>query len=141
MPTVRADINIDNGSRFFYKITKQASTLTEEGVIEFIGAEPAPEEEDQAPSLMDNLRLNSNITLSENTQVTIITDPGRNLGLNMTASGKFSMIQRPFQSPELTGRLNISGGDYTLSLSGIKRRFEIADSSFIVGMAVYRNPN
>jgi hypothetical protein len=31
----------------------------------------------------------------------------------------------------LTGRLDISGGDYTISLSGLKRKFEIADSSYI----------
>jgi hypothetical protein len=42
------------------------------------------------------------------------------------------MSQRPYQSPRLNGRLDISGGDYTISLSGLKRKFQIADSSYIV---------
>jgi autotransporter translocation and assembly factor TamB len=133
VPVVRATIRIDEGSRFFYKITKQASTLTEDGVIEFIGPKlQAKEVASQPTSIMENLSLTANITLAENTNVTLITDPLRNLGLNMKAGGKFTMAQRPFQSPELTGRLDISGGSYAISFSGIKRKFEIADSSYIV---------
>lgn len=131
-PVVRATVNIDEGSKFFYKITKQASTLTEEGVVEFIGYEQeSQEEETENVSIMENLSLTTNLTVDDNTVVTIITDPVRNLGLNMEAGGKFSLTQRPYQSPQLTGRLDISGGDYTISLSGIKRRFQIADSSYI----------
>lgn len=133
IPQVDANIGIVEGSRFFYKITKQASNLTEEGVIEFIGTDTTiNKEEPPTASIMDNLDLTANITLADNTSVTIITDPVRNFGLNMKAGGTFSMVQRPYQSPRLTGRLEISDGDYTISLSGFKRKFQIADSSNIV---------
>ncbi|HEX3007285.1 MAG TPA: translocation/assembly module TamB domain-containing protein, partial [Bacteroidales bacterium] len=134
IPQVNATIKIDEGSKFFYKITKQASNLTEEGVIEFEGTQGQDETEraEPQPSAIENLSMTANITVAENTAVTIITDPLRNLGLKMTASGIFTMDQQPFQSPRLTGRLDISGGDYTMSLSGLRRRFQIADSSYIV---------
>ncbi len=130
-PHVNANITIDEGSRFFYKITKQASTLTEEGVIEFDGVKKSDERVVEE-SIAKNLSLTANISVAPNTAVKIITDPVRNLGLNMEAGGIFSMSQRPYQSPRLNGRLDISGGDYTISLSGLKRKFQIADSSYIV---------
>lgn len=132
VPVVKATLKIDEGSKFFYKITKQASTLTEDGIIEFVGPKSKKEIASQPGSIMDNLSLTANITLAENTGVTIITDPVRNLGLNMKAGGRLTMAQRPFQAPELTGRLDISGGSYAISFSGIKRKFEITDSSYIV---------
>jgi hypothetical protein len=130
-PHVNADITIDEGSRFYYKLTKQASTLTEEGVIEFDGPQKT-EDDATEESIGKNLTVTANISVAKYTSVTIITDPVRNLGLNMEAGGTFTMNQRPFQSPRLNGRLDISGGDYTISLSGLKRKFQIADSSFIV---------
>ncbi len=130
-PHVNAEVTIDEGSRFFYKITKQASTLTEEGVIEFDGVKKVQEGPSEE-SIGQNLAVTANISVAKYTAVTIITDPVRNLGLNMEAGGTFSMSQRPYQSPRLNGRLDISGGDYTISLSGLKRKFQIADSSYIV---------
>lgn len=129
-PVVNANVRIVEGSKFFYKITKKASTLTEDGLIDFDGKVI---EEDDVPetSVAENMSLTANVELADNTLVTIITDPVRNLGLNMEAGGNFSISQRPYQAMRLTGRLDISGGDYTISLSGLKRRFEIADSSYI----------
>lgn len=131
-PHINADITIGEGSRFFYKILKGPSTLTEEGVVEFDGKKDTTEGNGQEPSIAENLSVNANISVAKFTAVKIITDPVRNLGLNMEAGGTFTLNQRPYQSPSLTGRLEISGGDYTISLSGIKRTFQIADSSFIV---------
>jgi hypothetical protein len=133
VPIVKATLNVDEGSKFFYKITKHATTLTEEGVIEFASAPKVKEEETtEAPSAMENLNLTANITIDDNTAIRVVTDPVRNLGLNMIAGGKFSLVQRPFQSPQLTGRLDISGGDYSMNFSGIRKiKFNIADSSYI----------
>lgn len=133
IPVVKATLNIDEGSKFFYKITKHATTITEEGVIEFASAPNVEEEEkEQAPSAMENLNLTANITIDENTAIRVVTDPVRNLGLNMVAGGKFSMSQRPYQSPQLIGRLDISGGDYSMNFSGVRKiKFNIADSSYI----------
>jgi hypothetical protein len=129
-PVVNANVHIIEDSRFFYKITKKASTLTEDGIVDFDG-KVIEEENVPETSIAENLNLTANIELANNTAVTIITDPVRNLGLNMEAGGTFSLSQRPYQAMRLTGRLDISGGDYTISLSGLKRKFEIADSSYI----------
>lgn len=130
-PQVNANLGINEGSRFFYKITKGPSTLTEEGIIEFKGINEPEQEEEPETSLIKNMSLTANLSVANNTAVTIITDPVRNFGLNMKAGGSFTLDQRPFQAPRLTGTLEISGGDYTMNLSGIKRKFQIADSSFI----------
>ncbi|HEX2936058.1 MAG TPA: translocation/assembly module TamB domain-containing protein [Bacteroidales bacterium] len=131
-PVVRANIQIVENSKFFYKITRGATNLSEEGVIVFTGAgEQTESSQPQKSGTMDNLNLTANIRVADNTAITIITDPARNIGINMKAGGVFSMEQRPNQAPRLTGKLNVSGGDYTIDFSGIKRKLQISDSSSI----------
>jgi hypothetical protein len=133
-PTVRANIQIVEDSKFFYKIMRGATNLSEEGVIVFVGAEnhKDQDETESSAAIMENLNLTANIRMADNTAITLITDPARNIGLHMKAGGVFSMVQRPHQAPRLTGRLNVSGGDYTVDFSGIKRKLQISDSSSIV---------
>lgn len=130
-PTLKADIQIDEDSKFFYKITRRASTLTEEGVVEFVGAKPPVKANKTSGSSMKNLMITANLTVSDNTPITIITDPASNTGLTMKAGGIFTLVQRPNQDPRLVGKLQVSSGDYTLNLSGLKRKLQIADSSTI----------
>lgn len=129
-PVLKANVQIDENSKFFYKLTKHATTLSEEGVIEFVGAKPLTPPKTTA-SMVENLNLTANLTVADNTSISIITDPASNIGINMKAGGIFSLQQRPYQSPLLVGKLAISGGDYTLNLSGIKRKLQISDSSSI----------
>lgn len=131
-PVVRANIQIVEDSKFFYKITRGATTLSEEGVIVFKGAgEEKETPRPQSGGTIENMNLTANIRVANNTAITIITDPARNIGINMKAGGVFSMEQRPNQAPRLTGKLNVSGGDYTIDFSGIKRKLQISDSSSI----------
>jgi hypothetical protein len=129
-PTLKANVQIDENSKFFYKITKRATNLSEEGVIEFVGAQPMAPQKTSA-YIIENLSLTTNLTVVDNTAISIITDPASNTGINMKAGGIFSLMQRPYQSPQLVGKLSISGGDYTLNLSGIRRKLQISDSSSI----------
>lgn len=132
-PVVRANIQVVENSKFFYKITRGATNLSEEGVIIFVGAgeERKDTQQPQGGGMMNNMNLTANIRVADNTAITIITDPARNIGINMKAGGVFSMEQRPNQAPRLIGKLNVSGGDYTIDFSGIKRKLQISDSSSI----------
>ncbi|HEX2937198.1 MAG TPA: translocation/assembly module TamB domain-containing protein, partial [Bacteroidales bacterium] len=66
-PRVRANIQVEEGSKFFYKITRGATALSEEGVIVFVGAEQeSGEQETESASAMENLNLTANIKVADN---------------------------------------------------------------------------
>ena len=129
-PIVKADVQLNEGSSLYYKMVKHNNDVSGRGIVEFVGAAPLKQMPVSA-GIMENLNLTANITLDDGIPITIITDPARNLGLSLTAGGVLSMKQMPGQSPQLNGRVDITGGSYTLALSGIKRTFAISDSSSI----------
>ncbi len=139
-PVVVANLQLDEGSSLYYKVSKHNTNVSSKGIVEFSGAHVA-KSEPSSTSIMQNLNLTANISIADGTPFTIITDPARNMGLNLTAGGILSLKQLPAQSPYLSGKVNITGGNYTLAISGLKRTFAISDSSTISWDGNISNPD
>lgn len=140
-PVVNATLNMNEGSSLYYKMTRHNTNVSARGVVEFIGTADTVQTQQVSLSLMQNMDVTANISLDDGTPITIITDPARNMGLDLTAGGTLSFRQLPLQSPSLSGKINISGGSYTLNISGLKRTFALSDSSTIAWYGNIANPD
>ena len=77
------------------------------------------------------MNLTANLVISDGTSIHIITDPSRGDGFNLFAGGALTYSQQPFQSPRITGKIDISKGQYIMNLTGFKRNFVIGPGSSI----------
>ena len=99
-------------------------------MVTFIGSDQDTTQEEKI-SLSKNLWLKANITIAEGTPIAIITDPTKGDMLTVTSGGTFSISQQPFQAPRMIGKIDISGGSYSLTLAGFKKTFTIMPNSSI----------
>lgn len=127
-PVVRANLQIDEGSKFFHQLSNQ-NNYSEAGVVVF--ADTAIVIPNTPTSIAKNLTLTANLTIANGTAIHIITDPARGDGFNLQAGGALSISQQPYQDPRLTGKIDISKGQYIMNLTGFKRNFEIGPGSSI----------
>ena len=137
-PVLMGNIQIEEGSKLYYEMTKQGGDFSENGIIVF-----TKKQNQTAPppsSFMQNLNLTANITLAKDIPITIITNPAKGESVNIKTGGTFTYSQLPLQSPRLTGKTDITSGQYIMNLTGLKKTFVIASGNSITWSGDIANP-
>jgi len=139
-PGINSDFTIEEDTDFKLSI-QQASpgTVEAEGIVEFVDKDRSLN-----PILIDEkaegvvfhsagIELNANIQTREDARFELIIDERAGDKLSIHGSSGLSLKLDEAGRPTLTGRYNVSGGEYRLTLFNISRReFLIEDNSYIM---------
>ena len=134
-------LRIDEGSSFFYKVSRSYADMGNRDVVEFVSGSDTTSTRPKASPVTYRFNLSANIELADNTPVFIVTDPIKRDRLDLQTGGKFSLDIRPYQSPVLVGTANINKGEYFISFANFSRRFDILQNSTISWTGDVSNPN
>ncbi len=91
---------------------------------------------------MKGLNVATNISISDQMDITLVIDPASNERLNIVGNGDLSLAIDPTSNQTLTGQYRIKKGSYTLRLYDvIKRDFEIKEGSSLTWYGDVMNAN
>ncbi len=147
-PNIILTTAFNNKSDFTYVVTSsEPKAATQDDVVVFVkdSATLALEDTtgiDLMAVDMKGLNVTTNISISDQMDVTLVTDPASNEKLNIVGSGDLSLSIDPSGNQTLTGQYNIKKGSYTLRLYDvIKRDFSIKEGSSLTWYGDVMNAN
>jgi translocation and assembly module TamB len=141
-PSVGGRLRLNEGSSFSFVIPQTTpEAIGGEGVVEFI----VPGEEDffrkvtegewadELRSGIQIMTVNLNVELDRNTELTVVIDEMAGDFLRLRGGGELNFGIDPGGAINLTGRYNITEGEYMLSFHEVaRRRFSIREGSGII---------
>ncbi len=141
-PSVEGSLKLNKGSEFNFRVPQTTpEAIGGEGVVEFI---PPEEEElfrevvdrvhpDELRSAFELLTVKLNVELDRETELMIIIDEIAGDHLELQGGGVLTFGIEPGGIISLTGRYEITGGEYLLSFHEVARRnFRIREGSNII---------
>ncbi|MCF8400501.1 MAG: translocation/assembly module TamB [Bacteroidales bacterium] len=139
-PSINSDFTIEEDTDFKLSIQQASpSTVETEGIVEFVD-----KDRELNPILIDEeaagiafsasgIELNANIQTREDARFELIIDERAGDKLSIQGSSGLSLRLDESGRPTLTGRYNVSSGEYRLTLFNITRReFLIKENSYIM---------
>jgi hypothetical protein len=142
-PNVRTRATVDEGSNLTVVVpTDEATTVEREGVVVFVDKDgPKPNADSLLALTADDVDsaavatgydVRANITINDNTPFTIVIDEAAGDNLKVRAKGTLNAVLDERGAQTLTGRLDVTEGQYQLSLYDLaERKFDIAPGSFL----------
>lgn len=139
-PEVAFDAAINEDTRFNFVIPDNDPVAADhQGIVEFVDLSDSIYNA-RIPLNVDSLTRSSirgvdisgNLTIDKDAEISIIVDPRNGDALRVKGQADLSVQMDPSGKTSLTGRYEISEGDYILSVGGLARReFEIQQGSSV----------
>ncbi|WP_133256956.1 translocation/assembly module TamB domain-containing protein [Hymenobacter edaphi] len=142
-PNVRTRATVAEGSNLTVVVpTDEAVAVEREGIVVFVDKDaPKPNADSLLTAMADDIDsaavatgydVRANITVNDNTPFTIVIDEAAGDNLKVRADGTLNATLDERGAQTLTGRLDVTQGQYVLSLYDLaERKFDIAPGSFI----------
>ncbi len=147
-PNIVLTTAFNNKSDFSYIVTSsEPKAATQDDVVLFIQDTTSVVQEDTTDLDlmavdMKGMNVTTNISLTDQLDVTLVTDPASNEKLNIVGNGDLSLSIDPSGKQTLSGQYNIKKGYYTLRLYDvIKREFTIKEGSSLTWYGDVMNAN
>ncbi|MFP4367156.1 MAG: translocation/assembly module TamB domain-containing protein [Bacteroidales bacterium] len=141
-PSVDGRLRLNEESAFTFIIPQTTpEALGDKGIVEFISPEEdeffskvmESEDTDEIRSSFEIMTVNLNIELDSQTELTVIIDEMAGDYLEIRGGGVLTFGIDPGGSVNLTGRYDVTGGEYRLSFHDVASRiFSIREGSSII---------
>ncbi|KUG09986.1 translocation/assembly module TamB domain-containing protein [Solirubrum puertoriconensis] len=143
-PVVRTHATVVEGSDLSVVVpTDEPVAVEREGIVVFVDKDaPKPNADSLLLATADDVDsaavatgydVRANITINDNTPFTIVIDEAAGDNLRVRAAGTLNAVLDERGAQTLTGRLDVTQGQYQLSLYDLaERKFDIAPGSYIV---------
>jgi len=136
-PVVDGSLKIDPNTDFTIVLPSNDPSIEErEGIVEFVDKDNPQLSKvfkDPADTLnksgITGMDVSVNIELDKEAQINVLVDPANGDMLRMKGAAQLTAGIDPSGKVNLTGNLTVEEGSYDLSLSFLKRRFEIKKGS------------
>lgn len=142
-PNVRTRATVAEGSNLTIVVpTDEAVAVEREGIVVFVDKDaPKPNVDSLLIATANNIDsaavatgydVRANITVTDKTPFTIVIDESAGDNLKVRADGTLNAVLDERGAQTLTGRLDVTEGQYVLSLYDLaERKFDIAPGSFL----------
>ncbi|GAB2961925.1 translocation/assembly module TamB domain-containing protein [Hymenobacter coalescens] len=143
-PNVRTRATVAEGSDLTVVVpTDEAVAVEREGIVVFVDKDARKPNADSllaltaddidSAAVATGYDVRANITVNDNTPFTIVIDEAAGDNLRVRAEGTLNAVLDERGAQTLTGRLDVTEGQYELSLYDLaERKFDIAGGSYIV---------
>lgn len=139
-PKIRSNTTIEDDTDFRISIQKaRPSQVEAAGIVEFVDKDRnineilIDEEDEDVAFKASGIELNASIQTDEEATFQLIIDEKAGDKLSIRGSSELTFNLNEAGQPSLTGRYNLTGGEYRLTLFDISRReFMIRDDSYIL---------
>lgn len=143
-PNVRTRATVAEGSNLTVVVPgDEAAAVEREGVVVFVDKDaPKPNtdsllvataNEIDSAAVATGYDVRANITINDNTPFTIVIDEASGDNLKVRAEGTLNAVLDERGAQTLTGRLDVTEGQYVLSLYDLaERKFDIGPDSYLV---------
>ncbi|OON68173.1 hypothetical protein B0919_13490 [Hymenobacter sp. CRA2] len=143
-PNVRTRATVAEGSNLTVVVpTDEATSVDREGIVVFVDKDgPKPNTDSLLAATADDIDssavatgydVRANITITDQTPFKIVIDEAAGDNLQVRAAGTLVALLDERGAQTLTGRLDVTSGQYELSLYDLaERKFDIAPGSYLV---------
>lgn len=140
-PNINANLRVNKGTKFFYALPiNDPSVIDQEGIVQFIDADVAPYNGEKAlkvdakeKSPLKGINLVADITADPEAELNVIIDPLNGDALSVKGDANLTTTIDPSGKISLTGKYEITGGSYNLSVGPFTRKeFKLVKGSTII---------
>lgn len=139
LPKIDGTITVTDKTDFTFVLPQSSPALQErEGIIEFVDQDQLALEDtledpqDELDETLKGLDVNLNIELNKDAKLSIIIDKTNGDFIKLQGEAQLTGGIDPSGKTTLVGRYEVNEGAYEMSVSLLKRRFEIQEGSSIV---------
>ena len=139
-PVVTGSLKINENTAFTVVLPQSDPGIADrEGIVEFIDVDN-PELTEKLMTAADSLKtsvfkgmdVDVNIEINKEAKLSLVIDKGNGDYLELKGEARLNGGIDPSGKTNLTGRYELSEGFYQMSFNLIKRKFEIADGSYLL---------
>ncbi|RZM18099.1 MAG: translocation/assembly module TamB, partial [Pedobacter sp.] len=140
-PAVDMNVTVEKGTKFFFAMpVNDPSVIDQEGIVQFIDADAAPYNGQKAlntdsisKSPIKGINLSATVNIDPEAELNVVVDPSNGDALNVRGEASLIATMDPSGKTSLTGRYEIKGGSYNLSVGPLGRKeFQLVEGSTIV---------
>lgn len=139
LPKIDGTITVTDKTDFTFVLPQSSPALQErEGIIEFVDQDQLALEDtledpqDELDKALKGLDVNLNIELNKDAKLSIVIDKTNGDFIKLQGEAQLTGGIDPSGKTTLVGRYEVNEGAYEMSVSLLKRRFEIQEGSSIV---------
>lgn len=139
LPKIDGTITVTDKTDFTFVLPQSSPALQErEGIIEFVDQDQLAlddtlkDPQDELDETLKGLDVNLNIELNKDAKLSIIIDKTNGDFIKLQGEAQLTGGIDPSGKTTLVGRYEVNEGAYEMSVSLLKRRFEIQEGSSIV---------
>jgi hypothetical protein len=140
-PDVNVNISVNKGTKFYFALpTADPTVIDQEGIVQFIDKDTPPYNGQKAlntdsltKSDVKGLNLTAQVKIDSAAELNVIIDPANGDGLRVKGDADLIATMDPSGKTSLTGKYEITDGDYNLSVGPLgKKPFILVKGSTIV---------
>ncbi|RZJ65940.1 MAG: translocation/assembly module TamB [Flavobacterium sp.] len=139
-PVVTGSLKVNKDTKFTVVLPQQDPGIADrEGIVEFIDVDNPElteklmtEKDSLSTSKFKGMDIDVNIEINKEATLSLVIDKGNGDYLELKGEARLNGGIDPSGKTSLTGRYELKEGFYQMSFNLIKRKFEIADGSYIL---------
>lgn len=138
LPKVDGQITVADKTDFTFVMPQSSPALQErEGIIEFVDQDQVAlqgtlNEEETLDETIKGLDVNLNIEVKKEAKMSVVIDQANGDFIKLQGNAQLTGGIDPSGKTTLVGRYEVSEGTYEMSVSALRRRFEIQEGSTII---------